>query len=105
MHISCYQNLFKIVKFKRTLFITTLNKNFSHFGVLQIKDVTSSLGIEDDLQTMLLFNHDLGRIIYFGNLCRDKSYLKDTVILDPKWLIEVFKEVITLNNPTEMVHI
>ena len=69
----------------------------------QIKDVTSTLGIGEDLQTMLLFNHDLGRIIYFGNLCKDKSYLKDIVILDPKWIIDVFKEVITLNTPRDMV--
>ena len=63
----------------------------------------ASLGIDEDLKTMLQFYHDLGRIIYFGHLSNDKSFLKDTVILNPQWLINVFKEVITIKNQEEMV--
>ena len=52
---------------------------------------------------MLTFYHDLGRIIYFGSLSKDKSALNDIVILDPQWLVDVFKQVIRLPVPTEMV--
>ena len=65
--------------------------------------MTAPLGISEDLQTMLQFYHDLGRIIYFGHLGRDRSYLKDTVILNPQWLIDVFKEVITIKDQKKMV--
>ena len=61
------------------------------------------LNIGEDLETMLQFYHDLGRIIYFGNLSRDKAFLKDTVILDPQWLIDVLKEVITIRTQEDMV--
>ena len=52
---------------------------------------------------MLTFNHDLGRIIYFGSLSKDKSALNDIVILDPQWLVDVFKQVIRLPDAKEMV--
>ena len=52
---------------------------------------------------MLSFYHDLGRIIYFGNLCEEKSYLNNMVILNPQWLIDVLKEVITFADPRTMV--
>ena len=69
-----------------------------------MKEMTSSFNIGKDLKTMLSFYHDLGRIIYFGNLCEEKSYLNDMVILDPQWLIDVLKEVITFANPRTMVN-
>ena len=52
---------------------------------------------------MLTFYHDLGRIIYFGGLCKEKRSLKDIVVLNPQWLIGVFKQVITIANPRSMV--
>ena len=71
--------------------------------LLQVKTIATPLGIGEDLQTMLRFYHDLGRIIYFGHLSREKSYLKDTVILNPQWLIDAFKEVITVKEQKERV--
>ena len=70
---------------------------------LQIREMTLPFSIDNDLETMLTFYHDLGRIIYFGKLSRDKSVLKDTVILDPQWLIDVLKQVITIAKPKERV--
>ena len=52
---------------------------------------------------MLTFYHDLGRIIYFGSLSKDKSALNDIVILDPQWLVDVFKQVIRFGKPKDMV--
>ena len=65
--------------------------------------MTLPLQIDEDLQTMLTFYHDLGRIIYFGSLSKDKSALNDIVILDPQWLVDVFKQVIRLSKPKDMV--
>ena len=66
--------------------------------------MAAALGIDEDLQTMLTFYHDLGRIIYFGSLSKDKSALNDIVVLDPQWLVEIFKKVIRLTKPKEMVN-
>ena len=52
---------------------------------------------------MLTFYHDLGKIIYVGSLSREKHPLKDIVILDPQWLVDVFKQVITITEPDDMV--
>ena len=65
--------------------------------------MTVPLQIDEDLETMLTFYHDLGRIIYFGSLSKDKSALNDIVILDPQWLVDVFKQVIRLAKPEDMV--
>ena len=65
--------------------------------------MVAPLNIDEDLETMLKFYHDLGRIIYFGHLSNDKSYLQDTVILNPQWLINVFKEIITIRSQEDMV--
>ena len=53
---------------------------------------------------MLTFYHDLGHIVYFGGDgdCT-KQELKDVVILDPQWLIDAFKKVITVVPPREQV--
>ena len=59
--------------------------------------------IENDLETMLTFYHDLGKIIYFEKLSKDKSVLEDMVILDPQWLIDVLEQVITLAKAVDKV--
>ena len=61
-----------------------------------MKTLTVPLHIDQDLQTMLNFYHDLGRIIYFGSLSKDRAALADMVILNPQWLVDVFKQVITI---------
>ena len=67
-----------------------------------MKTLVSPLHIDQDLQTMLNFYHDLGRIIYFGSLSKDKAALADMVILDPQWLVDVFKQVITISSAKDI---
>ncbi|XP_038060814.1 uncharacterized protein LOC119731680 isoform X1 [Patiria miniata] len=70
--------------------------------VLNLNQIKKAFGVEDEteLLTMLKFYHDLGHIIYFGGDGDKKSQaLKDVVILDPQWLIDVFKKVITVTPP------
>ena len=67
-----------------------------------MKDKVRPLHIDEDLHAMLTFYHDLGRIIYFGNLSEGKTALTDMVILDPQWLVNVFKQVITIADAGEL---
>ena len=59
---------------------------------------------ETEVLAMLKFYHNLGHIIYFGGDDDKKSQvLKDFVILDPQWLIDAFKQVITITPPRHQV--
>ena len=72
--------------------------------MLQVKEIASKFDIDKDLPTMLSFYHDLGTIIYFGNIDDTFSSLKDIIILNPQWLIDVFKKVITVSDPNKWVN-
>ncbi|XP_072031721.1 uncharacterized protein [Amphiura filiformis] len=70
-----------------------------HFMKLaQVQAMSRDLGIQSDTElfTMLHFYHDLGTIIYFGGNGNTNKYLQDMVILDPQWLIDIFKRIITV---------
>ena len=66
----------------------------------------------DGFNAMLDFYHDLGSIIYFSNKSiekvNDQDALKsseDIVILNPQWLIDVFKAVVTIAPEKERVRL
>ena len=46
---------------------------------------------DDELLTVLAFYHDLGVLVYFGG---DNVTLRNTVILKPAWLVDMFRRVI-----------
>ena len=50
--------------------------------------------------TLLHFYHDMGVIIYFGDRSEN---LKNLVILDPQWLVDVFRKVITVVDDDDQV--
>ena len=59
---------------------------------------------EHEFITMLNLCHDLGAVIYFGDdRIRGDNSLSDIVILDPQWLIDVFKGVITVKPNADQV--
>ncbi|XP_072175112.1 probable serine/threonine-protein kinase roco8, partial [Diadema setosum] len=90
--------------------------NFISFE--QVREIMRPFGMDSDeeLVTMLHFYHDLGFIIYFGEKGKEQekenkkemekedkeeketeaSHLDNLVILQPQWLIDVFKQVITV---------
>ncbi|XP_072043961.1 uncharacterized protein [Amphiura filiformis] len=72
-------------------------KKTRHISLDQAKLQAKEYGIIDDneLLTVLRFLHDLGTIIYFGTKEADNT-LKNMIILDPQWLIDVFKTIITV---------
>ncbi|XP_041360166.1 uncharacterized protein LOC121376383 [Gigantopelta aegis] len=53
----------------------------------------------DEVQTMLEFYHALGVVIHYGALSTPSSVLQDTVVLKPQWLIDMFKRIITTDEP------
>ena len=65
--------------------------------------MTKEHGVGEDLNTMLNFYHDIGKVVYFGHRDKSLSSLKDIVILNPQWLIDVFKRVITVCDPQKTV--
>ncbi|XP_030834083.1 uncharacterized protein LOC115918433 [Strongylocentrotus purpuratus] len=70
----------------------------NYMSLDQTKELMQQVSItsESELLTMLTFYHDLGYIVYYGGIEEQKSLLRDMVILNPQWLIDVFKQVITI---------
>eukprot|EP00057_Strongylocentrotus_purpuratus_P029615 XP_011684089.1 PREDICTED: probable serine/threonine-protein kinase roco11 [Strongylocentrotus purpuratus] len=67
----------------------------------ETKKLMQQIGMESksELLTMLTFYHDLGNVVYYGGIKDQQSLLRDMVILNPQWLIDVFKQVITILDP------
>ena len=74
-----------------------------YYIFLQVKE---KYGVRDEIElvAMLKFYHELGHIIYFGDGDK-KSQLRDVVILNPQWLIDAFRKVISVKPPKEQVSI
>eukprot|EP00057_Strongylocentrotus_purpuratus_P010399 XP_011664873.1 PREDICTED: uncharacterized protein LOC105438579 [Strongylocentrotus purpuratus] len=77
--------------------------NINYMTLDQAKELTQPFGMksEGELLTMLTFYHDLGYVVYYGGIEDQQSLLRDMVILNPQWLIDVFKQVITILDPAE----
>ncbi|XP_020614950.1 uncharacterized protein LOC110053100 isoform X2 [Orbicella faveolata] len=74
---------------------TLKNKGYKWISLTQAKHIMSkvcSINNDGEMLTLLNFLHDLRLLIHFD----DTSELNDVVVLDPQWLIDVFKEVITV---------
>ncbi|XP_072021606.1 uncharacterized protein [Amphiura filiformis] len=80
--------------------IEAVSNNTTHMHIQKVRDLAKSFKIKDnrEFSTMLQFFHDLGCIVYFGRDKRGKhnQALRDIVVLDPQWLIDVFKRIITV---------
>ena len=71
-------------------------EGYKWIPIKQSRQIASDeCGIDDDEQfrTVLNFLHDQRILIHFS----EKPELDNMVILDPQWLIDVFKKVITIN--------
>ncbi|KAL5016538.1 hypothetical protein ScPMuIL_006127 [Solemya velum] len=86
----------KWLRFEKQL--AHLVKDGSNYATFdQIKEISANIGISDDseVKTMLNFYHDLGILIYYGGSGILDNVLRNTVILQPQWLIDIFRKVIT----------
>ncbi|XP_072036781.1 uncharacterized protein [Amphiura filiformis] len=79
---------------KAVIEILGTGDNKPYMTLNETQQLAARCGIKDESQltTMLGLYHDLGAIIWFG----EDKILSNTVILDPQWLIDVFKAVITV---------
>ena len=68
------------------------NKCISLAQAKRIMSKVCSISNDGEMLTLLNFLHDLRLLIHFD----DTSELNDVVVLDTQWLIDVFKEVITV---------
>ncbi|KAL4235659.1 hypothetical protein ACF0H5_004054 [Mactra antiquata] len=79
--------------------INSLKSQGTHFATHdQMTEVAGHVGIIDykEVMTMFQFYHDLGNIVYYGNgKTAIDNILRNTVILNPQWLINMFKHVIS----------
>ena len=79
-----YEKYLKILK----------NKSQYCISLAQAKRLASkkcNINKDSEILTMLNFLHDLRLLIHFND-----TELNDVVVLDPQWLIDVFKKVITV---------
>ena len=75
--------------------IKTLKNKRHHISLAQAKHLASKvcyINKDSEILTLLNFLHDLRLLIHFD----DTTELNDVVVLDPQWLIDVFKNVITV---------
>ncbi|XP_030851495.1 uncharacterized protein LOC755988 isoform X1 [Strongylocentrotus purpuratus] len=77
-----------------------VSQGINYMSLDNMSEVASSVGISSEagLQTMLQFYHDLGIIIYYGGPGASDSSLRNTVILRPQWLVDIFRRVITIKD-------
>ena len=84
----------KWLRFEKCL-QTLKNERHHCISLAQAKHLASkvcNINKDSEFITLLDFLHDLRLLIHFD----DTPELNDVVILDPQWLIEVFKKVITV---------
>ena len=79
---------------------------FKYFWKATQEGTNHGIADNNEVLTVLRFLHDLGTIIYFGseeNEQADGESLGSLVILDPQWLIDIFKRVITVKPNEDQV--
>ena len=84
----------KWLKFEKVLQALKISE-YKYISLETAKNVASTVcNINDskEFETLMNYSHDLRRLIHFG----DSPELNKLVILDPQWLIDVFKKVITV---------
>ena len=87
----------KWLKFEKVLYLLSQD-GYKWIPIEKARQIaTEECGISDDeetIRTLLNFLHDQRVLIHFS----DSPELKSMVILSPQWLIDVFKEVITVKS-------
>ena len=88
----------KVIPIKWLAFVKALQtckeNGDKYISLERAKDIASHCDINEDLEikTLVDYLHDLRILIHFD----DSSELNEMVVLDPQWLIDVFKKVITV---------
>lgn len=80
-----------------------LMKNY--FLFYQIQELAGNVGItdEDEIKIMVNFYHDLGLLIHYGSSGTIDNVLRNTVVLQPHWLVDMFRSVVLAKPKTDKV--
>ena len=84
----------KWLKFEKVLHALK-GSEYKYISLEIAKNVASTVcnvNDSEEFETLMNYLHDLRRLIHFG----DSPELNKLVVLDPQWLIDVFKKVITV---------
>ena len=84
----------KWLKFEKKL-QAVKEKGNKHIFLEAARDIAKnvcSINEEKEFETLMNYLHDLRILIHFD----DTAELNNTVVLDPQWLVDVFKKVITV---------
>ena len=83
----------KWLKFEKTLQVAK-KRGHKCISLEEAKEIAKACDINEDkeIETLMDYLHDLRSLIHF----RDNADLNNLVVLDPQWLVDVFKRVITV---------
>ncbi|XP_059151598.1 uncharacterized protein LOC131937903 isoform X2 [Physella acuta] len=84
--------------------ITTQADHSIHFASYnQVFEIAVNHKIDQpsEVQALLNFYHDLGTLIYYGTHVTTDYVLSNTVVLNPQWLINMFKQITATHPPKE----
>ena len=83
----------KWLKFEKTLQVAK-KRGHKRISLEEAKEIAKACDIDEDkeIETLMDYLHDLRSLIHF----RDNADLNNLVVLDPQWLVDVFKRVITV---------
>lgn len=75
------------------------------FLFYQIQELAGNVGItdEDEIKIMVNFYHDLGLLIHYGSSGTIDNVLRNTVVLQPHWLVDMFRSVVLAKPKTDKV--
>ncbi|CAG5127518.1 unnamed protein product, partial [Candidula unifasciata] len=75
--------------------------NFAFYSQVYEIAVNHNITTPEEVQALLHFYHDLGMIIYYGNHVTSDFLLSNLVVLNPQWLVNMFKQVTAHVPPKE----
>jgi hypothetical protein len=71
----------------------------------QIQELARNVGItdENEIKIMVNFYHDLGLLIHYGSSGTIDNVLRNTVVLQPHWLVNMFRAIVMARPKSEKV--
>ncbi|XP_056019782.1 uncharacterized protein LOC125669862 isoform X2 [Ostrea edulis] len=78
-------------------------KDTTHASHDQIQELARNVGItdENEIKIMVNFYHDLGLLIHYGSSGTIDNVLRNTVVLQPHWLVNMFRAVVLARPKSE----
>ncbi len=86
-----FQRLITWLKLEAEMKGMLLDKHAKYIGLKEIRKIADKYGLtQDAVESCLMFLNEMGDIVWFKD-----EVLKDVIILEPQWLVDTFKVLIT----------